>query len=132
MRLMIVDDHAGVRQLIRQLVALPGDAVRECASGNEAVPLARDFKPDYVTMDVRMAGLDGFEATRALCGDHPAVRVVIVTAFDQAELRRSAMAAGAVGYVAKEHLTQLRSVLLTGGDLIDRGWPRGDGSVELR
>ena len=115
MKLMIVDDHAGVRKLIRQLVAASDDIVCECASGDEAVPLARDFHPDCVTMDVRMAGLDGIKTTRVLRASHPAVRIVVVTAFDQPDLRRAAAAAGAAGYVLKENLTELLAVLLTGG-----------------
>ena len=66
MRLMIVDDHAGVRQLIRQLVATAQDTICECASGDEAIRMAPGFQPDAVTMDVRMPGSCGLKATRAI------------------------------------------------------------------
>jgi DNA-binding NarL/FixJ family response regulator len=111
MKLMIIDDHAGVRNLIRELVAAPSDAVCECADGSEAVRIARFFKPDFVTMDVRMPGLCGFEATRAIREAVPESRVVVVTAFDQPEFRRTAFAVGASGFVLKENLGELRAVL---------------------
>ena len=66
MRLMIVDDHAGVRQLIRQFVAATDDIVCECASGDEAIRVAPEFRPDAVTMDVRMPGSCGLKAARAI------------------------------------------------------------------
>jgi len=114
MNMMIIDDHSGIRSLIRQLIAAPGDEVCECASGNEAVEAARTFRPDWVTVDVRMPGLDGFAAARALRAEHPTVRLAIVTAFDQPEFRRSAVDVGAVGYIMKDNLAELRSVLAGG------------------
>ena len=77
MKLMIVDDHAGVRQMIRQMVAASGDIVQECSSGDEAVQVAAEFRPDLVTMDVRMPGLSGLEATRAILAVRSDVRVLM-------------------------------------------------------
>jgi DNA-binding NarL/FixJ family response regulator len=112
MKLLIVDDHAGVRAMIRELAGLPDDAVRECATGEEAVRLAHDFAPDVVTMDVRLPGLSGFAATCEICARHPAIRVVIVSADDQPAFRSVAEAAGAVGYVTKDNLTELQALFL--------------------
>ena len=95
MRLMIVDDHPGVRKLIRQFVASASDTVCECADGDEAIRKAFDFRPDAVTMDMRMPGTCGLTATRALRAVHPAARVVIVTSHDQPGLDRAASDAGA-------------------------------------
>jgi CheY-like chemotaxis protein len=111
MRLMIVDDHAGVRSMIRHLVAEPGDTVCECASGNEAVRVAPVFQPDGVTMDIRMPGMYGFEALRSIRGACPSARIVIVTSYNEPFLRRAAAEAGAVGFFIKEDMTALRSVL---------------------
>src|SRR5277367_815022 len=99
MNLMIVDDHAGVRRMIRVLLAAPGDALQECASADEAVRVAGEFHPDWVTMDVRMPGQCAFAATRAIHTAHPAARIVIVTSYDEAGLRKSALEAGATAYV---------------------------------
>ena len=110
---MIVDDHAGVRRMIRQLVAAPGDAVRECSSGDEAVRVAARFRPDFVTMDVRMPGRSGLDAARAILAARPEVRIVMVTNYDQPSLRRAAMEAGAIELVSKENLEQVRPLFLS-------------------
>jgi DNA-binding NarL/FixJ family response regulator len=108
MKLLIVDDHAGVRTMIRQLAALPDEAVRECASGEAALHTVREFEPDIVTMDVRLPGLSGLEATRAIRASHPATQVVVVSAYDQPTLRSAAQQAGAFAFVPKDNLEKLR------------------------
>jgi DNA-binding NarL/FixJ family response regulator len=113
MKLMIVDDHAAVRRMIRQMVATSGDSVRECSSGDEAVRMAAGFCPDFVTMDVRMPGLSGLDATRAIVAARSDVRIVIVTNYDQPDLRDAATASGAIGLVLKENLDQVRPLLLS-------------------
>jgi DNA-binding NarL/FixJ family response regulator len=114
MNVMIVDDHAGVRNMIRQLLAAPGDRFVECATGEAAVRTAREFKPDYVTMDVRLPDLSGLEAARAIRDIHPPSRVIIVTSYDQPFLRQTASEVGAIAYVLKDNLAELRSVLVAG------------------
>jgi len=79
MKLMIVDDHEGMRNTIRQLIAAPGDNVLECANADEALAKISEFKPDCVTMDVSMPGNCAFKATRSIREAHPAARVVVVT-----------------------------------------------------
>src|ERR1051326_2048072 len=114
MKVMIVDDHAGVRNMIRQLLAAPGDSFLECASGEAAVQAAREFKPDYVTMDVRLPDLSGLEAARAIRALHPPTRVIIVTSYDQPFLRQTAIEAGAIACILKDNLGELRSLLVRG------------------
>ena len=110
MKLLIVDDHAGIRAMIRQLAALPDDAVIECTSAETAIVVARAFAPDIVTMDVRLPGLGGLEATRAIRASCPGTQVVVVSAYDQPALRSAAREAGADGFIAKDNLEQLRPV----------------------
>ena len=107
MKLMIVDDHDGMRDMIRQLIAAPGDQVLECSSGDEALLAVGEFKPDCVTMDVSMPGMSAFEVTRRIRAQHPAARVVFVSSHDQPDYRRAAQEAGAAGYVMKENLSEL-------------------------
>ncbi len=114
MKIMIVDDHAGVRNLIRQLLADPRESFVECATGEDAVQAARDFEPDYVTMDVRLPDLSGLEAARAIRAIHPPSRVIIVTSYDQPFLRQTASEVGAIAYVLKDNLAELRAVLVGG------------------
>jgi DNA-binding NarL/FixJ family response regulator len=112
LNLLIVDDHAGVRKLIRQLIAGSGDNVRECGSGGEAIQTVVQFRPDFVTMDIRMPGISGFEAARAVRLMHPSAKVVIVSSFDQPGLRSAAAAAGAIAFVVKENLSDLQSIVV--------------------
>lgn len=107
MKLMIVDGHEDMRKMIRQLVGAPGDSVVECSSGEEALQVAGDFKPDCVTMDVAIHGLSAFETARRIRAAHPSARVVFVSGRDQPDYRRIAHEAGATGYVMKENLSEL-------------------------
>jgi DNA-binding NarL/FixJ family response regulator len=112
MKLMIVDDHAGVRKMIRQLVALPTDVVCECASGEEAVQNAMRFCPEVVTMDVRMPGMCGLDAARAILQMIPSVRIIIVSSYDEPRMLDASIEAGCVDFLGKEDLSRLRSMLL--------------------
>src|SRR5215469_2625886 len=107
MKLMIVDDHDGMRNMIRQLIAAPGDSVLECNSGHDAVQKAGEFKPDCVTLDVNLPGLCAFTATRSIREAHPHARVIFVCSEDQPDCRQAAQDAGAVAYINKENLSEL-------------------------
>jgi two-component system response regulator DesR len=107
LKLMIVDDHAGARSLIRRVIARSEDTVIECGSADEALGTIAAFQPDCLTMDIRMPGQNAFEAIRVIREEHPAVRVVVVTGYDQPDFRRTANDAGASGYVAKDDIAGL-------------------------
>src|SRR5450756_918058 len=113
MKLMIIDDHDGMRSTIRQLIAAPGDNVVECGSGDEAVQMLVQFKPDCVTVDVSMPGLCAFKTMRAIRESHPAARVICVTSHDQPDYRRAAYDAGASGFVVKDNLSDLYLLVAT-------------------
>ena len=104
LRILIVDDHPVVRAgLTGMLAAEPDlDVVAEAADGAEAVRLALALAPDVVLMDLRMAGVDGVEATARLAAAAPAIRVLILTTYDtDADIVR-AVEAGATGYLLKD------------------------------
>ena len=90
---------------------MPGLTVQECASGHDALERMKDFNPHWVTMDVQMPGLNGFETTRAIKQAHPGARVMIVTSFNDPHFRRMADSAGASGFILKENLLALRLML---------------------
>ena len=113
MRLMIVDDHDGMRNMIRQLIAAPGDSVLEFGTAEEALRVAGEFKPDCVTMDVSMPGMDAFNAARGLRAAYPPARVIFVSSHDQPDYRRAAQECGAVGYVMKDNLSELYLLVAT-------------------
>ncbi len=108
---MIVDDHAGTREMIRQLLEATDVSFCECATGEEAVQRAADFKPDWVTMDIHMAGMNGLTAATQIKKENPASRIIIVTAENHSFFRRMANQAGAAGFVCKENLLELRTLM---------------------
>lgn len=93
--------------MIRQVIARPEDTVFECDSADEALQAVGAFQPDCLTMDIRMPGHSAFDAIRAIREKYPAVRVLVVTSYDQADFRQEASRAGAVGYVVKDNLAGL-------------------------
>lgn len=113
MKLMIVDDHDGMRSTIRKLVSAPGDIVLECGSGDEAVLALLEFKPDCVTVDISMPGLCAFKTMRAIRDAHPPARVICVTSHDLPDYRRAAFEAGAAGFVVKDNLNDLYLLVAT-------------------
>lgn len=106
-----MDDHPNARDLIRGYLAMPGLTVQECESGHEALERVKDFKPHWITMDVQMPGLNGFETTKAIKQVNPEARVMIVTSFNDPHFRRLADSAGASGFILKENLLALRLML---------------------
>ena len=107
MKLLIVDDHAGMRRTVRDLVATADDDVREAGDGAEAERAFEAQRPDCVIMDVQMSPVGGIAATRQILGRHPGARIIILTQFDDQDLRDSARAAGAYGFVTKDNLDAL-------------------------
>lgn len=108
MNLLIVDDHAGMRAMIRDLVGAMATQIRECASGEEAVSLCRSFSPDCVTMDLRMGAMHGLAAVQYIRQLHPTASIVVVTQFDHEKLRERAQRVGADGFISKDNLTMLK------------------------
>jgi len=104
MKIMIVDDHSGIREMLRSLLASPDIELSECADGAEALGVYHDFRPDWVFMDSVMKDVDGLSATRSILNAFPEARVLMVSEDDIEQLRRAARAAGACGFVTKDYL----------------------------
>ena len=111
MNLLIIDDHMGYRVLIRELVARPGDCVRECQSGEAALQTLAEFAPDWVTIDLVLPHMDGFATIKAVRNACPAARIVMVSGYDDPECCAMAQALGAEAFVGKAHLTRLRELI---------------------
>ena len=111
MMLMIVDDNAQVRRIIRRICQDFADQFCECADGAEALASYRAQQPDWVVMDVSMEVMDGLAATRQILSVFPAARIVITTRFDDAEMREAARLAGACAFVPKDDLLALRRTI---------------------
>jgi NarL family two-component system response regulator LiaR len=108
-RVLIVDDHAVVRQGLRTFLELQDDppalaieVAGEAANGVEAVDLARRLKPDVVLLDLVMPGLDGVQATARIVETSPHSKVIILTSFGEEDKVFPAIRAGAQGYLLKD------------------------------
>ena len=103
-RVLIVDDHAIVRQGLRAIMRVTAglELVGEAGDGAEALDLARAQRPDVVLMDLVMPGVDGVQATAAIKRECPGTRVLALTTFADAELVLGAVQAGADGYLLKD------------------------------
>jgi DNA-binding NarL/FixJ family response regulator len=103
-RLLIVDDHPVVRDGLRGLFTGEEgfDVVAEAANGSDAVARAKAHDPDVVLMDLRMPGMDGVTAIRALAAEGVRARVLVLTTFDTDSDVLPAIEAGATGYLLKD------------------------------
>ena len=103
-RVMIVDDHALMRRVVREMVEKENDLemVAEACNGYEAEALAARTQPDVVLMDLDMPECDGFEATERVLACSPHSRIVILTASDYEHDAFSAIQRGAMGYLTKD------------------------------
>ncbi len=112
MTILIVEDSESMRQLIKKLVGDLTEAFTECSDGAQALGAYRQYQPDWVLMDIKMKEMDGLAATREIKTAFPKARIVIVTSYDDAWLRKAAQSAGACAYVHKENLLGLRQILM--------------------
>lgn len=115
-RILIVDDHAIVRQGLRAVVrVLPGmEWVGEARDGREAIAAVETLRPDIVLMDLVMPELDGVAAIAAIKRAHPNIPVIALTTFAEAELVLGAVQAGAAGYLLKDvELAELERAIRT-------------------
>jgi DNA-binding NarL/FixJ family response regulator len=103
-RVLIVDDHAIVREGLARLLPTAGDleVVAKAEDGEQAVALFAEHEPDVVLMDMSMPGVDGTEATRRIVDAHPDASVVVLTSFSDRQQILSALDAGAIGYMLKD------------------------------
>lgn len=101
---LLVDDHAMVRQGVRAFLETQDDmtVVAEAGSGEEAVREAVEHAPDVALMDLIMPGTDGVEATRRLKDRSPRTKVIVLTSYHDDEHIFPAIRAGALSYVLKE------------------------------
>ena len=104
LRLMIVDDHAVVRDGLKAVMGLVDDltVVGEAANGAEAQTQVRLCNPDVVLMDIGMKGESGIDVTARLIDEHPELVVLMLSMHDAPEVAQRALRAGARGYVLKD------------------------------
>ncbi len=105
-KILLVDDHAIMRDGIRALLSLYDDIeiVGEASEGTEAIEKTQELMPDVVVMDIAMPGMDGLEATRRIKKNNPEVKILVLTQHDNREYILSAIKAGTAGYIPKKAL----------------------------
>jgi len=126
-RILLTDDHTLFRQGIRTLIAAEPDmeVVGEAPNASEAVALAAQLHPDIVLMDIGMAGMSSFEATRLIRKERAEVRIIFLSMYDDEDYLSECVEMGASGYILKESpaeqlLTALREVHRGGSYLSPR------------
>ena len=111
MKIMIVDDHREMRRLVRCTLSHMVDEFVECENGSEAVAAFARERPDWTIMDIAMKPMDGLEATGRIKARFADARILILTQHDSPPMREAALSAGACGFLAKENLSELGTVL---------------------
>jgi len=101
-RILIVDDAAFMRMMIKNIVSKNGyEVVAEAGNGQEAVELYKQHKPDLVTMDITMPDMNGIEGVKAICSVDPGANIIMCSAMSQQHLVLEAVQAGAKNYIVK-------------------------------
>ena len=103
MKVLIVDDDPLIRKSLSLMLSREADitVVGTAEDGAAAAQMCRESKPDVVLMDIRMPKVDGIAAVRLIKGEFPAVRIMMLTTFDDKPNIQQALAAGADGYLLK-------------------------------
>lgn len=103
-RVVLVDDQTMIRQGLGYVIQMQPDmeVIGEASDGEEAVKLVSTLEPDVVLMDVQMPNKSGIEATREIIQQHPSMKVLILTTFDNHNYVVDGIRAGAVGYMLKD------------------------------
>lgn len=102
-RVLLVDDHDMLRRGLKSFLRAFDDLelAGEASSGEEAIKLCDELQPDVILMDLVMPGMNGVETTHTILSDHPDVKVIALTSFEEQELVQKTMQAGATGYLLK-------------------------------
>ncbi len=111
MKLLLVDDNERIRKMMRSIYSPHFDEVIECDDGESAVLAFDGNNPDWVVMDIKMAAMEGIEATAKIISSHPDARVIIVSQYKDETTIDAAKRAGAVEFVSKENLYKVIEVI---------------------
>ena len=105
-RVVIADDHSGIANQVAALLRPEFDVVATAHDGLSALDLVRRLDPDIALLDLYMPGMNGLDVVRTLKTSAARTVAVIMTGYNDPELAKAAIAAGAVAFVAKSRLTQ--------------------------
>jgi len=110
--ILIVDDSSIMRKMIKETLTSAGHTViGEAKNGDDAVALYKRLKPELVTMDITMRGMDGFEAARQILNDDEQARIIFLSNLDEAQYSQEAEKIGAKGYLNKHRSNEILSLI---------------------
>ena len=112
MNILIVEDSKTIRRMIRTLVAPLAEEIYECGDGGAALDLYTRFHPDWVLMDIDLPQVDGLTAVRHIIAKYPHAKILMVTNYNDNDMRQAADEAGASGFILKDDLLSLRTFLI--------------------
>lgn len=99
--ILVVDDAAFMRMMIRDILAKEGYTIHEAVNGRDAIEKYDEVRPDLVTMDITMPEMNGIEALNEIRGMDPKARVLMVSAMGQQKMIVEALEAGAMDFLVK-------------------------------
>ena len=118
MKVLIVDDNRRMREMMRAFLQDVTEKFCECDDGAQALSVYTNFHPDLVLMDWEMKEMDGITATKEIVRTFPEAFILLVTQYDDDELKSAAAEAGASGFVLKDDLQSIHSFCTTAGKRI--------------
>lgn len=117
-KLLIVDDEQIEREGMQAILekGFPGIVIKQAKNGRMAVEMTSEFQPDLILMDIKMPGMNGLEAVELISTDYPAVKFIMVTAFDTFDYMKQAIKLGVKDYVLKP--SKASEIVVTVGKVI--------------
>jgi len=111
-QVLIVDDSSMMRKLITKTLVDSGcDVVGEASNGTDALDMYKDLKPDLVTMDITMRGMDGFTAAEEILDYDSEARILFLSNLDDDKYRERANDIGGIGILQKHHTGEIESLI---------------------
>ena len=111
-QVLIVDDSSMMRKLItRTLTSIDCDIVGEASNGAEALELYKDLKPDLVTMDITMRGMDGFTAAQGIMEFDDQAKILFLSNLEEEKYREKVVDVGGVGMAKKHHAEEIEMLI---------------------
>ena len=111
-RILVVDDSSMMRKMITKILQPPGHVVAgEAKNGLEAVALYKDLRPDLVTMDITMKGMDGLTAAKEILSFDKNAQIIFLSNLDEEKYRQDVKKLGAVGFVNKHKTGEILDLI---------------------
>ena len=111
-RILVVDDSSMMRKMITKILSPPGHiVVGEAKNGQEAVDMYKEIRPDLVTMDITMKGMDGVTAAKEILSFDKDAQIIFLSNLDEARYREDVESLGAVGFVNKHKSSEILDLI---------------------